>query len=267
MSLKFKSIRSGSSGNCLMLWTERTTVLIDCGIRSRSRCQSLIKEHIGGPNRINAVVVSHLHHDHICPPSLQVLGCAGVLIRCHEGSLKRLKGIDLGRNSDRELRIRTFADRPFRIREFLFQPIPVPHSPEVSNFGFVIHCRTGRIRRKIVVMTDLCHWQGLLDHFVGADFIFVESNHDPGLLRKNPNFNSRFHMKNEKTAWLIHHVRRQSPSAPKAIMLGHISAKRNTKQLILDTFEAVFRKNGTPRDFKLYVADREEASPTIEISD
>jgi len=250
-----------------MLWTDRTIVLIDCGIRSRSRCEALIEEHIGDPGRINGVVISHPHNDHICRSSLQVLVRHGLQIRCHESSLSELKGIDLGKIPEEQMKVRTFSDRPFRIGEFLFQPIPIPHSPEVSNFGFVIHCRTGRIRRKVVIMTDLCHWQGLLDYFVGADFIFVESNHDPGLLRKNPNYNSRFHMKNEKAAWLLYHARRRSASAPKAIMLGHISAKRNRKELILETLEAVFRKNGTPRDFELYVAEREEASPAIQISE
>jgi phosphoribosyl 1,2-cyclic phosphodiesterase len=267
MALYFKSIRSGSGGNCLMLWTDRTTVLIDCGIRSRSRCEALIEEHVGDARRINGVVISHLHHDHLCSPSLQVLVRHGLLIRCHERSLKELKAIDLGKMSGEHLRIRTFSEKPFRIGDFIFQPIPVPHSPGISNFGFVVHCRSNGIRQKVVIMTDLSHWQGLLDHFVGADFIFVESNHDPGLLRKNPNYNSRFHMKNEKTAWLLYHARRRSPSPPKAIMLGHISAKRNTRELILETLETVFRKNGTPCDFTLYVAERDEASPAIRIGD
>ena len=267
MPLYFKSIRSGSSGNCLMLWTNRTIVLIDCGIRSRSRCEALIEEHVGDPGRINGVVISHLHQDHICPSSLQVLVRHGVLIRCHENSLKELNKIDLGKIPGEHLKVRTFSDRPFRIGEFLFQPIPIPHAPEVSNFGFVVHCRTKGVRRKVVIMTDFCHWQGLLDYFVGADFIFVESNHDPGLLKRHPNYSSRFHMKNEKAAWLLYHARKRSLLAPKAVMLGHISAKRNTRELILETLETVFRKNGIPRDFKLYVAERDEASPPIRIGE
>ncbi|OGP69246.1 MAG: hypothetical protein A2170_03500 [Deltaproteobacteria bacterium RBG_13_53_10] len=73
-------------------------------------------------------------------------------------------------------------------------------------------------------------------------------------------------MKNEKTAWLLYHIRKQSTAGPKTVMLGHLSAKRNTKEHVLETLRTVFQKNGVRCDFKLHVADRDEASSVIEIS-
>ena len=73
-------------------------------------------------------------------------------------------------------------------------------------------------------------------------------------------------MKNEKTAWLLYHIRKQSAAGPKAVMLGHLSAKRNTKEQVLEALHTVFGKNGVQCDFKLYVADREAASPIVEIT-
>jgi hypothetical protein len=73
-------------------------------------------------------------------------------------------------------------------------------------------------------------------------------------------------MKNEKTAWLLYHIRKQSAAGPKAVMLGHLSAKRNSKEHVLETLQTVFGKNGVRCDFKLYVAEREAASPIVEIT-
>jgi phosphoribosyl 1,2-cyclic phosphodiesterase len=263
MGLYFKSIRSGSSGNCLLLWTSRTSVLIDCGVPSRSKCEQLLEEHAGGPDRIKAVVVSHPHRDHICAPSLAVLAKHGIPIRCHETCVDAIH--DLNGHGPRPPKVRAFSDRPFRVGDFIFRPISIPHQPTHPNFAFIIYCRQQGIRRKVVIMTDFYDWKGLVEKCIDSDFIFVESNHDPQLLKKNPNYNSRFHMKNEKTAWLLYHIRRQSTCKPKAVMLGHLSAMRNSKQHALETLEAVFRKNGVPCDFSLYIADRDAASPVVEI--
>jgi ribonuclease BN (tRNA processing enzyme) len=248
-----------------MLWTERTRVLIDCGIQPKVRCEELLEEHAGNPADIKAVVVSHVHHDHICYSSLRVLAKHGISVRCHESSIEALRKLHARSIPEDSLRIRTFSDKLFRVGEFLFRPIPIPHRPESSNFGFVIHCRQRGLRRKVVIMTDFYDWKGLLSYFIDADFIFVESNHDVGLLKRFPNYNSRFHMKNEKTAWLLYHARKQSRCGPQAVMLGHISARRNSRELVLETFRTVFRKNGIGQDFELLVAERDEASPILKI--
>jgi ribonuclease BN (tRNA processing enzyme) len=249
-----------------MLWTGRTTVLIDCGIPSRLKCRELLEAHVGDPGRIRAVVVTHMHQDHICSRSLRVLADYGVLIRCHESCVTEMRGLYPGTTAYPFPRVRPFSDRLFRVGEFLFRPIAIPHQPDAHNFAFVIYCRQRGIRRKVVVMTDFHDWKGLVEPCVDSDFIFVESNHDPNLLKKHPNYNSRFHMKNEKAAWLLYHIRKQSATGPKAVMLGHLSAKRNSKEHALEAFQAVFRRNGIRCDFNLYVADRDEASPTLEIT-
>jgi hypothetical protein len=73
-------------------------------------------------------------------------------------------------------------------------------------------------------------------------------------------------MKNEKTAWLLYHIRKQSSVGPRAVMLGHLSAKRNSREHVLETLQSVFGKNGVRCDFPLYVAERGAASPVIDIT-
>ncbi len=249
-----------------MLWTGRTRVLIDCGIPSRSKCKELLEEHAGSLERIKAAVISHLHQDHICLPSMRVLAEYGVPIRCHETCVDEIQRLHAGSATSPSPHVRAFSDRPFRVGDFIFRPISIPHQPDDPNFGFIIYCRQHGVRRKVVIMTDFYDWKGLVEQCVDSDFIFVESNHDPKLLKKNPNYNSRFHMKNEKAAWLLYHIRKRSTLKPKAVMLGHLSAMRNSKQQALETLLTVFQRNGIRCDFKLYVADRDEVSPVIEIS-
>ena len=73
MNIHFKSIRSGSSANCLLLRLGKDCVLIDCGIKTQWELNQIIKEHAGGPERIKGVVISHGHSDHINHSSLRVL--------------------------------------------------------------------------------------------------------------------------------------------------------------------------------------------------
>ena len=62
-----------------------------------------------------------------------------------------------------------------------FPSAPRPHAPGFPNYGFVITAG----KTKIIICTDFHDAEGVLEHFVDADFIFVEANHDLDLLREN----------------------------------------------------------------------------------
>lgn len=265
MALQFRSLRSGSSGNCLMLWTDETRILIDCGIRSQYRCRDLLEKHVPAPSKIDAVVVSHAHGDHVCYDSLRVLEDLGVPVHCHEESLPQI--YDKHRVARcRGVIIKTFQDRPLHIGDFQIKPVRVSHDPRCPTHGFVIRCRQGQRSRKIVVVTDFNDYNGLLPHFTDADFIFVEANHDLELLRKRFNPNSLFHMENAKAGWLLSHALERSTSSPVAVMLGHLSEERNSRRIALETVEDILRRQQVPIEFDLHAAPRYEASATITIA-
>ena len=125
-------------------------------------------------------------------------------------------------------RFTRFRKGTLRVGDFSIRLIEVPHAPSYPNYGFVI--TTGQ--RKIVIFTDFHDTAGLLGHFVDADFIFLEANHDL-LLRENPNPASRYHLNNQKTAGFLCDVVRQSRKTPAAVMLGHLSDERNRAHLAL----------------------------------
>ncbi len=192
MSLYFKSLSSSSAGNCLALWSDKTRIIIDCGLNSMRRTRELFTQNLGDPPHADSVIISHMHSDHINHHSLRVIEQYGLKIAVHEGSLAQLRGKHYRGCNFRSIKLETYSDKSFTVGEFLIRPFEVPHNPSFHNCGFSIKFRDGGQWKTAVIVTDFHDGMGVLNHFIDADFIFVESNHDPGLLAKYFNPNSRF---------------------------------------------------------------------------
>ena len=261
MGFQFRSLRSSSSGNCLLLWTDTTTLLLDCGIKTYSGCMGVLGEH---PKRPDAVLISHAHGDHVCYYSLRVLGEYRTPIYCHH---KVISTIQERHTHDGDLapQMHSFSDEPFEIGDLTIQPVQVPHAPGYPNFGFVIWCGKGRDRRKLVLCTDFNDYSSIIEHLAGADFAFIEANHDLELLRKHWNPSSLFHLSNPKAAQLLCEAKKNGRFAPQAVMLGHLSHQRNTDALATEAVRDRFRVEGIDPGFRLEIAPRYQASEAIRI--
>ena len=265
MALQFKSLCSSSSGNCLVIWTDKTRVIIDCGFGSMRKCRETLVKHLGGTGGVDAVVISHMHSDHINYYPLRVIEQYGYPVMVHENCMELLHEKHFREYGFGSLKLQPFCDKEFEIGDLRFQPFKVPHHPDFPTFGFVIKYRQRNGWQKAVVVADFNKADGLLEHFTDADFIYVESNHDLALLKKYFNYNSLYHMSNPKTAELICCARRQSKKAPKAVMLGHISSQRNSGHIAIKEVAGTFKKSGLEMDFELLAAPLYDASDTVQI--
>jgi len=265
MSLHFKSLRSSSGGNCVQIWTKNSQIIIDCGFKAQWECEKVLRKHAGRIDDLDAVLVSHSHTDHIHRAALAVLSSCGVRIRAHRRVVEQICARHGCADWDEPPLLQAFSDGAFQAGDFRITPFEVPHDPQVPNFGFVVCHGEGKRRRKIVVCTDFHNYDAALRHFTDADFIFVEANHDPDLLKKYPNDASWFHLSNPKTAWLLYHAIRQSDRPPQAVMLGHLSDQRNREKLALKMVERIFDRQHMDMDFDLSVAPMYEPSKTIRI--
>jgi phosphoribosyl 1,2-cyclic phosphodiesterase len=265
MSLRFKSLSSSSAGNCLVLWSDKTRIIVDCGLPSIRRTCQLFNQNLGNPVHVDSVIVSHMHGDHINQQSLRVIEQYGLNLTVHEGSLDHLRGKHFRGYSFKSISLKTYSSESFTVGEFIIQPFEVPHNPNCPNFGFSIRFRDGGQWKTAVIVTDFRDGRDALDYFIDADFIFVESNHDPGLLAKYFNPNSMFHMNNFKTANLVHTAFMQSRRKPKTVMLGHLSSQRNTEQHALEEMRRVYRRNETDMTFELLAAPLYDGSRVIDI--
>jgi len=226
------------------------------------RTRDVLAKNLGDQLDVDAVVVSHMHSDHIGYYSLRVLDSLGVKVRVHESCLSQLKDKHFNGRRFNSLKLRPFADSGFKVGELSFQAFEVPHNPWYPTYGFVIKYK----KSKIVIATDFNDWNGSLEHFVDSDFIFVESNHDTELLARHFNPNSRFHMRNPEAGKLLCTARKHSRRPPQAVMLGHLSSIRNRPDIALKEAESSFERTGVELDFPLLVASRSEASAVVEVN-
>ena len=62
--LRFCSLYSGSSGNCIYIGTDKTNILIDAGV-SGMRISCALQKIGVRPESIDALLITHEHSDHI----------------------------------------------------------------------------------------------------------------------------------------------------------------------------------------------------------
>jgi phosphoribosyl 1,2-cyclic phosphodiesterase len=250
MSVYFQSIISSSSGNCLALWSEKTRLLIDCGFSSMKKTRAAIAGVYGEAGNADAALVTHTHGDHISYYPLRALENCGIPVHIHSDCVQQLKSRHYREYGFGDLKIVPFGFKSFEIGDFKITPFEVAHNPAFRTCGFVI-CHGDK---KIVIATDFHEWQSVFGHFIDADFIFVESNHDLELLRQYYNPNSRFHLPNPSAAEFLLNLSMQNKKNPGMVMLGHLSSQRNRCDIALRETSLAFEAAGREMKFELLAA-------------
>jgi len=264
MDVFFRSFRSSSAGNCLALWTKDSAVLIDCGVKTLRDCRALVRRQQDDHGPIHGVLVSHAHGDHLSRDGFRVLQEHGIPIRTHHRVVSQLRE-RLGDGARNGPAIQPFPGDSFAIGDFDITAVPLPHAPGFPNFGFVIGAGHGSRRRKVVVCTDFNDFADVVPHLSGADFVFVEANHDLDLLRQRFNPNSRYHLNNVQTATLLCQAARSGRFTPRSVVLGHLSEERNVERLAIGEVERVFAAHLMKVPFTLETAPKFESSRVIRV--
>jgi phosphoribosyl 1,2-cyclic phosphodiesterase len=264
MGVSFRSYRSSSAGNCLAVWTPDSGLVIDCGVRTLRESRAIVRRHLDSHGPIVGALVSHSHGDHLRRDGFRVLQEHAIPVLAHRRVAPQLRErVDGG--ADEGGAVRSFPADRFTIGEFDVTAVPLPHAPDVPTFGFVIRAGHGTRRRKIVVCTDFNDVADIAPHLEGADFVFVEANHDLDLLRRHFNPNSRYHLSNVQTASLLCGAVRTRRFRPRAIVLGHLSAERNRDQLALGEVRRTLAAKGLDAPCPIETAPRFEPSAVFRI--
>lgn len=235
--ITFRSLRSGSSGNMLLLEAGRTRLLIDCGISSQRACRQILEQEVGLTDPITGILVTHAHSDHINYAALRVLDQLRIPVYLHEATYREVlhrylnpyrvpPSVDLS-----GLELRAFGPASFRIDGLAIRPIPVPHAPGVTTHAFAIE----HGRRKLLCASDFNDPEAVIPHIYDCDLIYLESNHDLELLRLHYNPASLYHLANPAAGLLLEHAIGRSRRAPAAVVLGHLSDDRNRPELARET--------------------------------
>ena len=168
-------LASGSSGNATLIVAGGARVLVDCGLSAREtirRIQSVGED----PARLDAVVVTHEHGDHM--RGLVALSKAlNTRVYISDAALEACK---LG---EKEKFIRRgeaiSSSQDFEIGAFRFSPFAIPHDA-ADPMAFTI--RANGVKMGIAV--DLGHINALAaDALRGSDVLIIEANHEVEMLR------------------------------------------------------------------------------------
>lgn len=249
--MRFTVLGSGSTGNAVLISTERTNVLVDAGLSAREILRRLALVGVS-PEGLDAVLITHEHGDHAggLRVLLSSLKCPVFISAATEDAYydTRSGGANGSESSKRQavLRDRTVAidsGRDFRIGDMDFEPFSVPHDA-ADNFGFV--AKSAGVR--VATLMDFGHFTDLIRHHLnGCDAVIIESNHSRDMLRachvyswdlKQRIASRTGHLSNEDLAeWL----QNDFDGSARHIILAHLSQRANDPHLALLTAETAIK--------------------------
>lgn len=250
--IKFTVLGSGSTGNAVLISSERTNVLVDAGLSAREILKRLAAVGID-PADVDAVLITHEHSDHAGGLRVLIgsLTCPVYISKETEDAFySTRRGIQNGDSESARRRtalsgrcIEIESSRDFRIGDIDFEPFSVPHDA-ADNFGFV--ARRDGVR--VATLMDFGHITPLIRQKLnGCDAIIIESNHSRDMLRacsvytwelKQRIFSRNGHLSNEDLSdWLTGDF----DGTARHIVLAHLSQRANDPALALITAETALR--------------------------
>lgn len=231
------ALASGSSGNCFLLESEGTRLLVECG-RPLSQIERYLAHCDVAPDQLDGVLLTHAHGDH-SRSAREVSELYQVPVYASRGTLgcRSLRDAPLARPIE--------PDQPFTVGAIEVQPFAVPHDC-FEPLGFRFEAHTGRA----CITTDL-GWvpDQAQAHFTDLDLLVIEANYDPHLLNDGPYppflkrrvAGRRGHLSNADAARAIAACRDRAPGA---VWLAHLSEHTNTAQHALRTVGNHLRGHG-----------------------
>ncbi|HMJ09224.1 MAG TPA: MBL fold metallo-hydrolase [Pyrinomonadaceae bacterium] len=250
--MKFTVLGSGSTGNAVLISTEKTNVLVDAGLSAREILRRLAMVGVSCDD-LDGVLLTHEHSDHAggLRVLLRSVNCPVYISRCTEDAyFGTRKGVQNGESESVKRRqvmkgrsVEIESTREFRIGDIDFEPFTVPHDA-ADNFGFVAK----KDGVKVATLMDFgCITELIKEKLNGCDAIVIESNHSRDMLRacavytwelKQRIFSKTGHLSNEDLAdWLTSDF----DGSARYLILAHLSQRSNEPHLARLTAETALR--------------------------
>lgn len=216
VNMKYSLLCSGSKGNCLVIDTKETTIVLDCGSTKRYLNESFKTIDLE-MERIDALLLTHEHSDHIAQIKMfkeKPIFSPFVLPQI-------------------EVTHQVNPYQPFVIGSLTIMAIPLSHDTDIT-MGYIFDDGD----EKLVYITDTGYVRTHDFQFIsGADYYIMESNHDPEMLMKTTRpyytkqriLSDSGHLSNEDSALILNQI---ISIQTKEIILAHVSEQANTPELV-----------------------------------
>jgi phosphoribosyl 1,2-cyclic phosphodiesterase len=254
---------SGSSGNCAVVATDQTVLLIDAGLSAKQICLRL--EACGYSfDDLDGILLTHEHQDHT--GGLEVLSGKRCLpLYCTALTQESLAGTLRFRQTP-NWRIMSTGSA-FNLRDLQIECFSVPHDA-VDPVGFVIADEESRLG----ILSDVGFVTNLIkDRLRRSDSLFIEANYDTHLLEadtKRPwatkqRISSRHgHLSNDQAAELIEEI---AHADLQHVLLGHLSDDCNCPNRATRRIQESLQRAGA-LEALVTCAERHRPTKTFEVA-
>ena len=250
------TLASGSSGNCLLVRSGKTNILIDAGISAR-RITTGLKTLGVAPEKLDGIFITHAHTDHI----------AGLATLTKKLTMPIYASADTAHQICSKIPWIDYLIEEIKpgsgveLGEMWCQSFATPHDAP-GSMGYSVTAEGC----KMALATDLGHLtQSVMEGVAGSDLIVAEANHDEEWVKTGPYpaflkqrvLGDYGHLSNETGALL---VQRAVEQGARTVLLAHLSSENNTPARARNTVAWHLNNVGIDpeRDIDLTVAPRSE---------
>lgn len=242
--IKAHIIGSGSKGNATIIYSDKTTILVDFGV-TIARLKEGLSEISKTIDDIDFAFFTHDHNDHI----------------------RNYEAIDASKRYALEKTIPLLKSnilsnyKKYTFNDFEVMPIKASHDA-LNPCGYVFVNGD----EKIVYLTDTGKiYEKTLKAIFNATYYIIESNYDQTLLENSGRpyplirriFGQKGHLSNEESAYYMSYV---IGDKTKKIALAHISEECNKSEIALKTHQEIYNKMGVSmKDIELVCAKQWES--------
>lgn len=262
--IKVCSLFSGSSGNCIYVSYNETSILIDAGV-SGKRIEGALKSIGESFEKVKGIFITHEHSDHICG--------AGILSRRYKipiyanpSTWKAMHPFMGKLSSDLVRHIE--VGQNLMLEDIEIRPFSIPHDA-ACPVGYNLFING----KKLTIATDIGHMsRELLENLEKSDMVLLESNHDIEMLKtgrypwplKQRILGENGHLCNDMAGKVVAYL---AENGTKLFLLGHLSKENNFPELAYQTVcNALLEKQINPvEDVYLEVALRDRVSKVLYI--
>src|ERR1039457_7338340 len=267
MGVSVSMLASGSRGNCAVVSSACTKILVDAGISCRETFKRL-KTLGEDPHSLAAIVITHEHSDHVygLATLAKKLRIPVFMTGATHQAWARAMRHEKGERPQLEQFEQFESGHRFQIGDIEVKPFTIPHDA-ADPVGFTFRVEG----TKVSVATDLGYLPvNVRDHLRGSDVLIMESNHDVEMLRGGPYpwmvkqrvASNVGHLSNEKLADFF---TGDYDNSAAFVVLAHLSEQNNHPEIARREAEKALAERGGSFQKRVLVAVQSEVLPPMQL--
>ena len=267
MCVSVTMLASGSRGNCAIVASTRTRILVDAGISCRETFKRM-RSAGEDPHTLSAILITHEHSDHVyglATLAKKLRIPVFMTAATHAVWARAMRNVNGVRPQIEKLE-RFESGHRFQIGDIEVKPFTIPHDA-ADPVGFTFRIEGS----KVSVATDLGYLPvNVRDHLRKSDILIMESNHDVEMLRggsypwavKQRVASNVGHLSNEKLADFF---TGDYDNNAAFVVLAHLSEQNNHPEIARREAERALALRGGLFQNRVLVATQSEALPAIRL--